>query len=91
MKHAEDFAERITYLGGTPITKPAEIKMGEDIRKMMQDDLAGKRKAIKQDKSHMKLAEELDDPITHELLLDIVKDKEEQDDIWSAILVSCQP
>jgi len=86
MKHAEAFAERITYLGGTPITKPAEIKMGGDIRKMMQDDLAGERMAIKQYKSHIRLAEELDDPVTRQLLLDIVKDEEEHDDIWSAIL-----
>ncbi len=73
MKHAEAFAERIAYMGGTPITKPTEIKMGGDLRKMIQDDLAGERMAIQQYKSHIKLAEELNDPVTRQLLLDIVK------------------
>ncbi|MFN3396044.1 MAG: bacterioferritin [Thermodesulfovibrionales bacterium] len=86
MKHAEAFAERIVYLGGTPITKPAEIKMGGDLKKMMEDDLAWERHAIKQYKTHRKLAIELDDPITARLLEEIIRDEEEHDDQWSTIL-----
>lgn len=86
MKHAEAFAERIVYLGGTPITKPAEIKMGGDLKKMMEDDLAGERHAIKQYKAHRKLAIELDDPITARMLEEIIRDEEEHDDQWSTIL-----
>lgn len=86
MKHAEAFAERIVYLGGTPITKPAEIKMGGDLKKMMEDDLEGERHAIKQYKAHRKLAIELDDPITARMLEEIIRDEEEHDDQWSTIL-----
>src|SRR3990172_12685584 len=56
MKHAEMLAERLNYLGGTPTTKPAQIMMGGDLNKMMEDDLAGERNAIKQNKGHTKLA-----------------------------------
>ncbi|MEN8261844.1 MAG: ferritin-like domain-containing protein [Nitrospirota bacterium] len=86
MKHAEAFAERIVYLGGTPAAKPHKIKMGGKLKKMIQDDLAGERVAIKQYKNHIKLADKLDDPVTRQLLIDIVKDEEEHDDIWSSIL-----
>lgn len=86
MKHAELLAERIVYLGGTPITKPAEIKMGGDLAKMMRDDLAGERNAIKIYKSHLKLAVEIGDPITARLLEDIIRDEEGHDDRWSTIL-----
>lgn len=86
MKHAEAFAERIVYLGGTPITQPAAIKMGGDLKKMMEDDLAGERHAIKQYKAHVKLAEETGDLVTRRMLEDIIKDEEEHDDQWSSIL-----
>jgi len=86
MKHAEAFAERVVYLGGTPTTKPSEIKMGGDLKKMMEDDLAGERHAIKQYKAHMRLAQEMGDPITARLLEDIIKDEEAHDDEWSTIL-----
>ena len=86
MKHAEMFAERLNYLGGTPTTKPAQIMMGGDLNKMMEDDLAGERNAIKQYKGHIKLAEDEGDPVTRRMLEEIVADEEEHDDIWSSIL-----
>ncbi|MBI4686885.1 MAG: ferritin [Nitrospirae bacterium] len=86
MKHAEAFAERIVYLGGTPTTKPAEIKMGGDLKNMMEDDLAGERNAIRVYSSHVKLAEELGDMVTRRMLEDIIKDEQGHDDRWSTIL-----
>jgi len=86
MKHAEMFAERLNYLGGTPITKPAPIIMGGDLTKMMEDDLGGERNAIRQYKEHIKLAEEEGDPVTRRMLEEIVAEEEEHDDTWSSIL-----
>lgn len=86
MKHAEMFAERINYLGGAPTPKPAQIKMGGDLKKMMQDDLENERNAIRQYKGHIKLAEEEGDPVTRRMLEEIVADEEEHDDTWSSIL-----
>jgi len=86
MKHAEMFAERLNYLGGTPTTKPAPIIMGGDLTKMMEDDLGGERNAIRQYKEHIKLAEEEGDPVTRRMLEEIVAEEEEHDDTWSSIL-----
>lgn len=86
MKHAEKLAERINYLGGIPVTKPAEIKVGGDLKKMIKDDLDGERMAIKQYKQHIKIAEELGDPVSKRILEDIIMDEEEHDDKFSAIL-----
>src|SRR3972149_7176250 len=86
MKHAEMFAERLNYLGGTPTTKPAPIIMGGDLTKMMEDDLGGERNAIRQYKEHIKLAEEEGDPVTRRMLEEIVAEEEEHDNTWSSIL-----
>ena len=47
------------------------------LKTMMEEDLAGERYAIKQYKSHMKLAAELEDPIIRRMLEDIIRDEEE--------------
>ncbi|MFQ5574647.1 MAG: bacterioferritin [Terriglobia bacterium] len=86
MRHAEMFAERLSYLGGTPTVDHSEIKVGGDINKMMEDDLAGEKTAIKKYKQDMKLADAEDDPATRRLLEDIIIDEERHDDIWSSIL-----
>ena len=36
MKHAEAIAERLWYLGGTPTTKPASIKIGKDLKESLE-------------------------------------------------------
>jgi len=47
MKHAEDLAERILFLGGTPTTKPdAKIKKGEPIPEMLATDEALEQQAV---------------------------------------------
>lgn len=86
MKHAEKLAERINYLGGTPVTKPGEIKVGGDLKKMIKDDIDGERMAIKLYKEHLKLAEEAGDPVTRRILEEIIMDEEGHDDKFSAIL-----
>jgi bacterioferritin len=84
MKHAEALAEKIDYLGGTPITKPSEIKMGGDLTKMIQDDLAAELKAIKNYKEHIKLCEE--DPVTRRMLEEILEDEEGHENEWRTLL-----
>ncbi|MBM4019466.1 MAG: bacterioferritin [Planctomycetes bacterium] len=48
MKHAETLAERILFLGGTPVTKPeAEIKRGQKIAEKIATDIALEEGAVK--------------------------------------------
>jgi len=46
MKHAEDIAERLCYLGGVPTTKPDPIKVGKTVREMIKLDIAAEEGAI---------------------------------------------
>lgn len=86
MKHAERLAERVDYLGGVPTTRVGEIKVGGDLRKMMEDDLAGELKAIATYKEHIKLAVELGDPVTRLMLEEILSDEEGHEHTWRTIL-----
>lgn len=86
MKHAEMLAERISYLGGEPVTKPSDIKKGGDLKKMIQDDLASENGAIKQYKEHIKLCADEDDITTRRMLEGILADEEKHADTWETIL-----
>ncbi|MBI5182330.1 MAG: ferritin [Nitrospirae bacterium] len=86
MKHAEMLAERIVYLGGDPVNKPSDIKKGGDLKKMMQDDLAGENGAIKQYKEHIKLCADEGDSTTRLMLENILSDEEKHADTWETIL-----
>ncbi len=86
MIHAERFAERISYLGGTPTIEPAAIKMGGDLKSMIKDDLEGERHAIKKYKADLKIAREEADVGTAKMLEEIIIEEEAHDDEWSGIL-----
>lgn len=86
MKHAERLAERIDYYGGVPTTKPGEIMVGGDMKKMIEDDLAGELMAIKTYKDFIRLAVEEGDPVTRLLLEGILTDEEEHEYNWRTLL-----
>ncbi|OGW49561.1 MAG: hypothetical protein A2Z50_00680 [Nitrospirae bacterium RBG_19FT_COMBO_42_15] len=86
MKHAEMLAERISYLGGEPVSKPSDIKKGGDLKKMMQDDLASENGAIKLYKEHIKLCADEGDITTRRMLEGILEDEEKHADTWETIL-----
>ncbi len=86
MKHAELVAERINFLEGNPSTKPAPVKTGGDLRKMMQDDLDGEYGAIEYYKTVIKLADEVGDSTTRLMMEQIVSAEEAHADQWETIL-----
>ena len=86
MRHAEDIAERIDYLGGTPAKQPAEIKMGGDIRKMVQDDLDTENMAIEKYQSFIRMAFEANDSTTRLMLEKILSQEEEHAHTWQSVL-----
>jgi len=86
MKHLERLAQRVNYLGGVPNTKPAPIKVGGTLKKMIQDDLNGEYTAIKTYKSHVKMCEEIGDTTTRLMLEEILTDEEDHADTWETIL-----
>ncbi len=84
MKHAEKLAERLSYLGGVPTTKPGEIKVGGDLKKMIQDDYKLEKDAIVMYKKFVKLC--ADDPTSRRLFEEILEDEEDHADTWETLL-----
>ncbi len=86
MRHAEMLAERIDLLGGVPTTKLQAVQVGGNLKKMIRDDMAGEKLAIRMYKEHIKLAAGLDDPISRRTLEDILADEERHLHDWETIL-----
>jgi bacterioferritin len=86
MKHAEEIAERLTYLGGTPTTQPDPIKVGGTLEKMLKDDLQAEEEAIKLYKGIIDLARKEEDHTTRRLFEKILADEEEHADTFATLL-----
>lgn len=86
MKHAELLGERIVYLGGVPVQKPASVKRGGEIKAMVKDDLEAENEAIERYKAHIKLSAELGDTTTRLMLEEILSQEEGHADVWETTL-----
>lgn len=86
MKHAETFAERLTYLGGTPTTKPDPIFVGETLKEMIERDKSDEETAIDLYKAAINLAQKEDDFTTSRLFRRILEEEEDHHDIFSSLL-----
>ncbi len=86
MKHAEDIAERLAYLGGTPTTKPEPIFIGEDLKEMIERDKQDEEGAIKMYKEIIDLAKKEGDEVTKRTFQKILTDEEEHHDTFSGWL-----
>jgi bacterioferritin len=69
-----------------PTTKPTEIKLSEELTKMLEDDMAAEEEAIKLYKQAVKLAIELNDPVTRLLYEEILGDEEDHWDKFRVLL-----
>lgn len=86
MQHAERFAERLDYYGGTPTTKPAEIKVAKDITQVLKDDIEAENRGITLYRKAIKLCNELDDPGTRHIFEDILVQEEDHDYTFKTLL-----
>ncbi|WP_018923398.1 ferritin-like domain-containing protein [Salsuginibacillus kocurii] len=57
--HALYLAEKISVLGGTPTTKPAEVRQTDDVKEMLQNAFQAEMETIKRYKERAKQADEL--------------------------------
>jgi bacterioferritin len=77
MKHAEKLIERILFLEGKPVvSKLNDIHIGDDVPKMMANDLAAEMTAVKGYNAAIKLATEVSDNATKEILDGILGDED---------------
>ena len=86
MKHAEEIAERLTYLGGTPTTKPEPIFVGGSLKEMIEHDKKDEEGAIKMYKDIIKMAKDEGDEVTKRTFQRILADEEEHHDTFSGLL-----
>jgi bacterioferritin len=77
MKHAEKLIARMLFLEGTPIvSKLSDIHIGADVPKQFDNDLGAEMGAVKSYNAAIKLAQEVGDNATKELLDSILKDED---------------
>lgn len=86
MKHAEDIAERLNYLGGIPTTKPTPIFVGETLEEMLKQDKKDEEGAIELYRKIIELALKENDYVTADLFKKILADEEEHHDVFSSLL-----
>jgi bacterioferritin len=81
MKHAEEIIERILFLEGRPnVSKLQKINIGADVEKQHANDKAAEEGAIKAYNDGIRLATEIGDNGTRELLKSILTKEEEHID-----------
>jgi bacterioferritin len=87
MKHAESLIARIIFLEGMPtVSKLNKISIGKDVETQHQNDHVAEDAAIKAYNQAIRLAVEVDDNGSRELLESILKDEEEHIDWLEAQL-----
>ena len=87
MKHAEKLIARILFLDGLPIVSALnKVHIGAEVPKMHANDLSGEEVAIKGYNESIRLAVEVGDNGTRELLEAILKDEDDHLDELEAQL-----
>ncbi|MCW4032721.1 MAG: ferritin-like domain-containing protein [Candidatus Bathyarchaeota archaeon] len=86
MKHAEAFAERLSYLGGTPTIKPDPINVRDELKDMIEQDKKDEEGAIDLYKQGIEIAMKEGDLVTAELFRDTLEDEEEHHDFFTSLL-----
>lgn len=85
MRHAEKLIQRILFLEGMPIVSNLKkITIGSDIEAQLRNDLSLEYGAVKGYNDGIRLATELGDNGTRELLESILKDEEDHVDYLEA-------
>jgi bacterioferritin len=86
MKHAEDIAERLAYLGGIPTTRPEPIVVGSTLKEMISQDAKDEESAISTYKKIIEVAEKEKDSVTKRLFEKILSDEEDHHDTFTSLL-----
>ena len=86
MKHAEEIAERLYYLGGVPTTKPNPIEIGKTVKEMLDIDAKAELGAIGMYREIIKLAEKEGDYTTKRLFEAILSAEEDHHNTFSTLL-----
>jgi bacterioferritin len=77
MHHADRIIERIIFLEGHPnLQSLAPLRIGQNVREVLESDLAGEYDARTSYKKSREICQELGDYVTMQLFEDLLKDEE---------------
>jgi len=85
MKHAEKIAERLWYLDGVPTTKPTDIKVGGELKEMIDYDIKAEEEAIDLYKQIEDVADSEKDPTTRFIFEGILEQEEDHHDFFTSV------
>jgi bacterioferritin len=91
MKHAEEIAERLAYLGGVPTVQPDPVFVGSSLEEMLRLDEKAEEEAIRLYNQTIKVARDENDSTTRRLFERILAEEEEHIDTFSKLLVGMVP
>jgi bacterioferritin len=86
MKHAEDIAERLFYLGAVPTTQPNAIYVGEKLKDMIEKDKEAEEGGIQLYKGIIEMANKEGDIATAQIFRGILVAEEEHHDTFTSLL-----
>lgn len=86
MKHAEQIAERLNYLGGVPTTKPTPIDVGGTLEEMIKQDLKQEEEAIRLYRQIIEVARKEEDSTTRTLFERILANEEDHHNEFQTLL-----
>ncbi len=86
MKQAEELAERLWYLNGTPTTQIAPIKVGENLKEFLEVDAKIEEEGIRLYKRIMDQAQKEGDVTTAFIIKEILEVEEEHHDLFTTML-----
>lgn len=77
MQHADKIIERIIFLEGHPnLQSIGALRIGQNIKEVLEADLAGEYDAVKSYKKSREICAEVGDYVTKELFDELLKDEE---------------
>ncbi len=86
MKQAEELAERLWYLNGTPTTQLAPIKVGENLKEFLELDTKMEEEGIRLYRKIIDQAQKEGDITTAFMIKEILKVEEEHHDLFTTML-----
>ncbi len=86
MKQAEKIAERLWYLEGTPTTQLAPIKVGENLKDMLEIDAKMEEEGIRLYRKIIDQAQKEGDVTTAFMVKEILEVEEEHHDLFTTML-----
>ena len=91
MKHAEEIAERLASIGGSPTVMPDNIVVGSTLEQMLRLDQGAEEEAITLYKQTIMVASKEGDITTRRLFEKILAEEEEHIDTFGKLLVGMIP